>query len=284
MKWLDQLLLLPQLYLRMKVRRLKRGYVKLYAIECSERELAEVQYIETAQLMHLGREIRRLVAATRAIPRVRVLCFGRGADLSQAPRGIRHWVSAPFGTGAWMREMDTAIVLFPQHEPIWQIVVHEVSHALLDVLSGSFAYPAAIEEGFARLAEYRLPDRTGRCEWEKRSSAAAEGKRGLHESEYMSIAALLSFDSRTHWGRDLGAFAKMTHAAFWLVVYLRGLSRRCPRLKTILADLRINDITTPAGVYEWLQEASGMSADRLEEGFHRFCTTGRLPNSPCRQA
>jgi len=263
----------------MPVQELRRGYATLYAIACSPEEFTEVEQIDPSQILRLASGIQQYLEVTMRIPRVRVLCVGSRADLEQAPTGVRSWLNKPFGRGVWLRGMRTAIALFGTGRPVRMIVVHELTHALLDLLTKGFPYPIALAEGFARRAEYLLPYRNGESEWAKDS-----GQRAMTEQRYwdsvglMSVRELLSFDAYMHWRRnDMRAFVVMTELSFWLNAYLFRMATKHPIAKRVLSELLSRNIRTPEGVYEWMQEVLDMRADQLEESFRCFCTTGALP-------
>jgi hypothetical protein len=273
--WLDRMLLVPRLRSRMGVCPFKRAYVKLYTVEGSPEELAEVELIDAAQILRLGTGMQHYLDVTGSLPRIRVLCFGSHADLRETPRGIRHWASCAFGGGVWLREMRAAIALFGRGNPIRRIVIHELTHALLDLLTNGFPYPIAVAEGFARRAEFLLPDHAGMIEWKRQSADRNHrGRIRLNDCQCMSIKQLLFFDAAKHWRHDMSAFRQMVDLSLWLNVYLFKLSDKRRLLGRMLPELRLQNVRTPEGVYLWLQEASGMGEQELEESFHCFCTTG----------
>lgn len=277
-EWLDRVLLMPRLRAAMDVRAFKRAYTRLYAIACSPEESAQVEVVDGSQIMRLGTGLQHYLDVAGPIPSVRVLCFGASAPLDRVPPVIRHWTAEPFGAGVWLPELRVAIALFEDGNPIRRIVIHELTHALLDLLTDAFPYPLAIAEGFARRAEFLLPDRTGTVEWERQSAdRTRKGGEHLDDSQCMSIEDLLLFDAAKHWRQNAAAFVQMTDLSLWLNVYLFKLSVQYPLLKRVLPELRLKNIKTPEGVYSWLQEVSGMDAGALEDGFHRFCITGVVP-------
>lgn len=276
--WLDRVLLLPRLRVAMQVRAMPRAYATLYAIDCSPQESAQLATIGSSQLVRLGTGMQCYLEVTRPIPRVRVLCFGASSRLQKVPPVIRHWTGEPFGGGVWLRELRAALALFEGGNPIRRIVIHELAHALLDVLTDGFPYPLCIVEGFARRAEFLLPDDAGVIEWERQCTDSTVTDTGcLNDSQCMSVKELLFFDPAKYWRHDVEAFLRMTNLSFWMNVYLFKLSDQRPGLARILRELRVENVRTPEGVYGWLQQASRMQEDQLEESFHSFCTTGLLP-------
>lgn len=280
LRWVDRALLVPKLRVRMAVRGFKREYASLYAVHCSALELGEVEAITTTEILRLGRGMQHYVGVSRPIPRIRVFCFGTNARLEITPRAIREWAGKPFGRGVWLQEMRAAIALFDPNEPIRQVVIHELAHGLLDVLSNDFPYPITIAEGFARRAEYLVRDSKGLTEWERVSeSESQQTARHMRNEHFMTVRDLLYFDPKEYWRRDMKAFSRMTNASFWLNIFLSRVSRQSPDVGRMLSELRLSNVRTPEGVYSWLQEASGMRADRLEDKFHRFCTKGKFSSA-----
>lgn len=279
-QWLNRVLLIPRLRVAMDVRAFRRSYATLYAIDCSAEECSRLATIQTSELERLGSGIQYYLDVAGVIPRIRVLCFGVSARHENAPPAIKQWTIKPFGGGVWVRELRAALALFEGGNPIRRIVIHEVAHALLDLLTDTFPYPLAIVEGFARRGEFLLPDQAGKIEWERQSTDRIRRRAGhLSDSQCMSIKELLVFDAAKHWRQNMGAFLRMTDLSFWLNVYLFKLSKQCPVTKRILSELRLKNITTPEGVYQWLQETSGMKEAVLEASFRSFCTTERLPSA-----
>jgi len=277
-RWLDRILLLTKLRMRMRVRVFRRDFVKLCAVECSADEAAQVEAISTQEIAQLGRGMEFYLETKRVIPPLYVLCLGQEARLDKMPAAVKRWTADPFGGGVWLRELRTGIALFEDGNPIRRIVVHELTHALLDVLTDGFAYPLTVVEGFARRAEWLLPDCDGVIPWKEHSAGlGASGGGCVDEHHYMSIRDLLFFDPKRYWRKDMQAFFRMTELSFWLNCYLFGLSDERSSLPRILAILRQKNVRTSEGVHLWLQEVTGMGEQELESHFHSFCTTGVIP-------
>ncbi len=269
-------LLIPRLRTRMKAKRYRRGFVDLYAVDCSEEELKDVQAITETEITRLCNGIRKFLETTQKPPRMRCLCFGVNAPFDAAPPGIRDWLSSPFGRGVWISELRVCIALFGTGTTLWRILVHELVHGLLELLSGGFPYPIAIQEGFARRAEYLLPRDTDRGAAAARpGDGTQQSERFLTEDECMTIRELLQFNPREHWRMNMGAFAQMTALSYWLNVFLFGLGREFPQMRRILPELRSRNISAPDAVYQWVCGAAQMTKEELEARFLEFCT-GRL--------
>jgi len=265
-------LLVPRLKRKLSVHAFPRAYTVVYAVDCSPEEQGESAAIKEAELLRLCRGMEVYCGNYVQFARIRVLCIGRNARVDRAPAWIQGWLNEPFGGGVWLRELNAALVFFQDNVPIRRIVLHELSHALLDRLTNGFPYPIAIQEGFARRAEYFVPSESGVSEWQRSSEAGAQAIRCLESrTGWMSIKDLLLFDAHLHWRRDMSAFARMTGWAFWLNLYLETLGSEASVLKAILPQLRKCNVQTPIGVYEWLQEATGMSETALESAFLEFC-------------
>jgi len=275
--WVRQALLVPTLRAQMEVRKLKRGYATIYAVTCSPTELAELSRIRSGEIANLAAGIQHYLDTNEELPRIRVLCFGSCAALENTPQELSQWLCNTTARGAWLRRLCTAVARFTPATPIRRIIVHELTHALLDLLTNGFPYPVAIAEGFARRAEYLLPNKRGMTEWQQQSSHQQKGHRAnLTDDEFMSVRELLCFDARARWTSDRASFLGMTNVSFWLNVYLFKLSGKHPILKRILPELRLRCITTGEGVYSWLQEACSIDHAELEDGFYRFCTKGTM--------
>lgn len=279
--WLNRSVLMLRLRSKMEISRFRRAYVRLYAGECSERELRDVAHIDASEVAHLGQAMREHLGAQRRVPRITVLCLGADVDEADLPASIRG--TRDFGRGVWLREARTAVAMLGDNVPVRRIVIHEMVHALMDVLTNGFPYLIALQEGLARSAEYGLRDVAGNREWDKvRSTRARRGcPQFINDENCMSIMEMLSFNVAECRRRNANAdYSRMVNLSFWLHAFLLKLSAQRPVLKRMLADLRRHDVRTPDGVYIWLQDAVGLDERQLEESFYAFCTAGTLPDLP----
>lgn len=265
--------LIPLLKRKAKVRAFSRGYAVLYAVECSTEEERETAEITDAELVVLRRGMEHYCGSSRKLKRIHVLCIGRGARVEGFPASIRQAVHDPFGWGEWDCELDVGLALFQDELPMRRIVLHELCHALLHRLSQGFRYPSAIDEGFARRAEFFVPSAAGGTAWRTSIDAVYEARyylEPLHGS--MSIRELLSFNARDHWRKDVYQFARMTGWSFWFNMYLGTLGNV---LETLLPELRRRNIRSADGVLKWLNEATGLDESALEKRFAEYCTDRR---------
>ena len=274
-----RILLIPRLRLRMKVIGRQVGYLRLYGVECSEHETEQLRNITGENLDRLGSAMQKYVGVGGRIPFIRALCFGRSAPLTDARIGIDSWMARPFSQGCWVSEMRSAIALFSGEISIERVLTHELVHGLLDVLSNGFPYPIAIQEGFARVAEYflchdSLSVNRAKDELEKTPQATSS----LTDAQFMSIRDLLFFDTDKHWSsRDMLSFVRMTHMGFWMNSFCARCPPDRPILGRILRELRLGQHTNPADVYSWLQGALRMNASDLEDAFRAYCMTAKVP-------
>ena len=271
------MLLLPRLRWRARVVGVRRGYVRLYAVDCSDSQFSEICAVTVDELLRLRRALQTYTGAGSNCRRLRVLCFGGSATFARAPELLTRRLDSRLGRGVWIRGLRAAVVLFDGTIPVRRIIIHELTHAFVDLFTEGYRYPLAVEEGFARAMEYLLrPDPVpgtmvtcvGGQEW--------ESQRYLSPSECLSVRELL-FDPKRYWDKRSGALAQMTNLSFWPNVYLAKLSHERPILRMILRELRMRGIRTPEGVYQWLLNTSGMNEHDFEKGLRQFCTTGRMP-------
>ena len=256
-------------------RRFRYAYVHGQAIGCSREELNELEQIQPCEVHELGQKLQNLLGVRVHIPSLQAYCVGRKATREDLPLGIWKWLKADAGYGTWLREQRTMVAVFQDHVSIGHVLVHESTHALLDVLTGGFQYPLAIEEGFARRMEYIILPRGPKSPRDR-----GRGRNGcLVESEYMSIAELLRFDGRAHWPHDAKAFWRLTRSSFWLNTFLMLLSRDRRRLANILRELWQGGMTSEHAVSQWLAEVSMLTFDDLEARFHQYCIAGEVPQS-----
>lgn len=247
------------------------GFIELSAAHCTSEELGYLRAINAARFLQLRTRIARLVDAAIDVPTIRVLCFGSNATHEHVPPAIRacfdpelpfnHWRQL---RAFWVPSMAVVFVRFQGDMSIERVLVHELAHGLLDVLTDTFPYRPAIDEGFARCFEYALSPRRdcSACKGEDRGS----GEKGrLLDSEHISARELVFSEFSDHMWEDPLALAPFTRSAMWFNVFLRIISKHRPGVKRILAELREKNVRTPEAVYQWLQQATGMSADELAQ-------------------
>lgn len=259
------------------------GFIQLFAAHCTSEELGYLRAINAARFLQLGTRMARLVEATVDIPTIRMLCFGSNATHEHIPPPLRacfepelpfnHWKQL---RAFWAPSMSVVFVRFQGDMSIERVLVHEVAHGLLNVLTNGFPYRPAISEGFARCFEYALSPKRDCSAWNGQDRGSGEKGR-LLDSEHTSVRELMFFEFRDHMWEDVLSLEPFTRSAMWFNVFLRNISERRPSVKRILIELHQKDIQTPDGVYQWLQQATGMSADELERQFYLFCTKGVQP-------
>lgn len=250
-----------------------RAYAYLYAVNCTFDERDQVRAITKEELLRLRCGLQKKLGTASKDLRIRVLCFGASTSPKNLPSPLNQWWE--HGTyGAWMPTLHCAVARFNELCNIRRIVIHEVSHALLDLLTNGFPYPPVIEEGLARWAEYLLRDGDGVSLWNRiAKKRGACVSRYLREDECISIKRLLLLD---YDNMHAMTRAKSTDYALWLTVYLWRLSMDRPALKEVFRQLREYNMTSGEVVYQWIQDASGMNKDEIENGFRRYCMTGCL--------
>lgn len=242
--------------------------------------------IDHAELFRLRAGIQEYLAVRKATPKINVLCFGSSADLKKAPPEIRsHFESAAIG-GVWLSRIRCVVILFGRVKSIRKVVLHELTHAYLDLLTDGFPFPRAIAEGFARRAEYLIPDGNGETEWRRTEHAPESTRRRTFwpDESLLSMRELISSETveGPHWTPSDAL--RLTELSFWLNVFVFRLGHQRPILRSILRQIRERDLRAPEEVYAWIVDASGLSAEELEGRFYRFCTTGELRNDLLRDA
>lgn len=254
------------------VREFRAAFLSLYTVGCSPEEISQIESIDSAGLDKLGSSMVRCLGAHRRIPRIRALCFGASATLSILPQSLRAYVSKCYGV--WLVDFKTIVVRFGSRSQIRTILVHELAHALMDILSNEFPFPLAIKEGVACAFEHwfaREPDPS-------RTMTPRLCNQCLGPEEYMTVRDLLFFDPVNEFSGDV-AHARMTRASFWLYGFVLNLAEHRPRLRVMLSELPRRGVTTPDGTYRWMQEALGWTSEQLESAFREYCTEGALPRA-----
>jgi hypothetical protein len=273
--WVRQLSLLTQLRIRMKVELIRRHFVRLYAIDCSCEERAQLAAMTDTEFGVLGQDLARWFRHSGAIPAVRLLCFGANARRIAAPRCLHFCVREPFGVGAWLDTLKLGIVFFRDGMPARGTILHETTHGLMDLISGGFPYLTCIKEGFAQRTEYVVPHPDGETEWRKISmKRPVSSYKYFDAAEAMSIRELLAFDVLKHWRRDMKAFSTMTTLSFWFLLFLERIGEDTGVVEDMLYETRKENLTSPDAVYDWIVDTLKIDAGTLEDRFLSFCATG----------
>lgn len=236
--------------------------------------------IDHQQVFRLRSGIEEYLAVTKATPKISVFCFGSSADLTKAPPGIRIHIENSAIGGVWLSRICCVVIVFARVKSIRKVLLHELTHAYLHLLTDGFPFLRAVAEGFARRAEYLVPDEQGDTEWQ-RTRHWAESTRGQTywpDDSVMSVMELLSSETvdGPRWAPSDAL--RLTELSFWLNVFLFRLGRQRPILRSILREIQERDLRAPENVYAWILDASGLSAEELERRFYQFCTTGELPD------
>ncbi len=273
----DRLFLIPRLRSQMHVAQRRLANARIYAVDCSPDELLRVDDITLSDIQGLSELVCSWLDVRRRLPRVRVIIIGERARVHLAPKGIKHWVDRPFGQAGWFRRVNAAVILCARSNSIRQSILHELTHAFLDILTNGFPFLIAIQEGYAMATEHLIP-RNGRPRdlFKGPTPPAAIMDAYVRADQCMSVQELLFFDTHAHWRKDIVAFSRMTLLGSWLHCFLGYKSIDFPVIRKMLSKLWHNDIRTPEGTYLWLQETLEMREAELERAFLRFCTTGHL--------
>lgn len=243
----------------------RRSWARLYAVNCLDGEASRLRAITDEEMDRLGSILSSYLGVRRRIPSVRVLCLGLRVDRADLPAQLRHELSASC-RGAWLGSQRVAVVWCDRKGRERQVIIHELAHALLDLLTDGFLFPLVIQEGYARAIECMIP---GSAKSNSGHTQRAHPGGFVAPSDALGIEDLL----RAQW--TAGSAGKLTNLAFWLNVYLSKFPPRGQIVKRMLRELWDQDIRSPSGVYAWILAACEMSRAVAENGFREFCTTGR---------
>jgi hypothetical protein len=249
-----------------------RHFAVIHAIECDNDELVDVGSVRKAAVRAVERKISDLLESQLSMPLLPVWCLGQAASFDWLPERIRGTIGTDGkrGWGLWPVSPRVVVLSLCPRLPVERVIIHELAHASLDLLSGFFSYPLALREGYACLCERGFAaNQAGPNNWGRGS-----GPHGfLAQEQVVPIEELMLRGYPGFIGTpELTVF---TRAAYWLIGYLTHIGRECPRVRRILAELRKERVATPAGVLRWLEDASGKSLEHMEKDFREFCT------SPC---
>jgi hypothetical protein len=267
--WRKRSLMVWRLRLRNRIVMIRRGFLRLYAIQCSEEELDELLSINEARVGLLGAYVQYLVGVSAKVPPIRVICLGRNAKAWSIPRAIISQLDRAHG--CWLDKLRIAFVCWHEDPHIQRTVFHEAAHLLFYVLTSRLLYPRGFSDAYATWCEL-LAD--GSLE-HVRTVHPGKGPGGsLAPDEIVTIRELVAFTSANITTHTMATYWRVMTSGLWLFMYLRYLDPINPIPDRLLFELRINDIRTPDGVIKWLENASGQGITELEEGFRFFCTKG----------
>lgn len=259
-------LVVRKLRSQLRVESFRRGFARFWAIECSAAELAEIEGINQEELISIGKFLQKRLCLQGRLPEVSILCFGRDTPIEKVPMLLRRLLKEFYG-GCWFTEIRAVVVGFGERRPIRRIVRHELTHGLLEMLTGGFRYSMAIQEGFAGYVEYELGQDTDR-----QHASSKRKRRSWKEDDVVTIKELLACGYEAPQNPN---YHRMAYQCYWLNAYLARISKQQPELRRILQIIWRRNLQEPEAVYAWLQEASGLTPDELEDGFRRFCLSAR---------
>jgi hypothetical protein len=249
---------------------LRRSYTEVWAIGCTSQEIAEIDSVDRQLLGAIEVLARRLTASRLPMSRVKVLCYGSRIPVEQ----LQVPFALPDGqaAGLWSHEQRTAAVRVSAEVPLRRALAHELCHAMIETLTGGFAYPPAIAEGYAEFmaallsgSEGVLPRRVPR----RVPSPGGTRPTAFACTRCYSIAELLDHDERAGpWVADAEAF--LAHSAY-LIEYLGRFGKGPDTVRErMLRDLHTLDIRDGHAVYNWLTGACRCGAAELEQGYTAF--------------
>lgn len=272
---LQKLRILAELRRSLRVRRIPRGYVLLYATDCSEKEIERLEHLSIEQFQVAEEYARNLLRTDKAIGCIQVVCIGESTPLESLPIDIRRRCTCGYGPGFWLRSMRFGVASFAAGASIHQIVCHEVAHGLLDSLSSEFPYPLALEEGFTAWLQVVSAGKKRSLFYEHSTTRHQEAMGRFWEaSQCPSIYDLLTFERAGSFEQIRTQLTVLTAASLWLVCFLGKLGDPQPVTDQLWFALREQDIRSPDAVYKWLQGVTGMGHQALETKFQTYCTTG----------
>jgi hypothetical protein len=237
---------------------LRRSYARVWALGCTAGELGELDVLVGRRVLrdieHLA---RRLAASSATLKALNILCIGSRLPLSPE---VSEAFALPNGhpcAGLWSHEQLTGLVRVNQELALSRVLLHELCHGVIGVLSDGFAYPPSLAEGFA--------------EWIT-TEALANRARGVPEPQSVAPAR-----SPPRPGSpsvlDLLDSADPTREGFLLhsrrLVEFLGLYGDPTRTvrDRVLGELRTGNIRGGRAVYAWMLSACGCSASELERGY-----------------
>lgn len=261
--------LLRQLGNRVTVTRVRRGFVSFWLAECSEADISSLEGLALETLDRLKRAVEAQLEVGASRARLDIVCLGESRTLDGLPEPLR---SIPYlldGCGVWAPRFGVGVVPMRNKGRVLEIVVHEIVHGLLYVLSEGFEYPPALEEGFARIAE-RLLTEGQPASGESQGRSWEDPRDRFPSSELKTVKGLLTF-RRSASPRYQPSDYQAAVMGTWLHVFLTRLGRDHEPLRHVLGAIRTRRLVTGAEVQRWIEDATSMSSEELERRFADFC-------------
>ena len=126
--------LLRALRVDLKMSFVSRGFVKFFLVDGSKDELSDLEHLEAPQFTELAAQLQSSFFVSDRIPNVRVLCFGRRVRTGKMEPGLRTIIEDGFYRGMWLRQFSAVLVKMNDSIPVRRLLLHEVTHALMDLL------------------------------------------------------------------------------------------------------------------------------------------------------
>lgn len=242
----------------------------IHAIDCDSGELVDLGALQTAAVRAVELKVSDLLESQSRMPLLPLWCLGQAASFDWLPQQIRDaiGVSGKRGFGLWVANPRVVVVSLCAGLPVERVIIHELAHASLDLLTHYFPYPPSLKEGYACLCERGFAaDQSGPNNW-----GLGSGPQGfLAPEQVVPIEDLMLRGYPGFIGTpELNVF---TRASYWFIGYLTHLGRERPRIHRILAELKKDGVKSPIEVLRWLENASGgRSLEQMELDFREFCT------------
>lgn len=250
------------------------GPARIIEVATSGSERTELSRLSASAVLKLFEAMQAPFRSAELPCSVPVLCFGHDTDWRLVPAELTSRGFPRYMLGQWNRSHRIVTVLFNDRKPVENGIIHELSHAFLDCLSGNHPYPLAIHEGCATCMErYVLGG----------NHYYGRGARGLlTPAEYIGIEELFSAKLSPPMDRPESLrVARIRRASYWLICFLLRLQ---PGIVVhMLRDLK--DIPRPraSDIVTWIETATRKGIDELEDAFCAFCTNGMIPGESKRE-
>lgn len=258
------------------IRILTRGLFVVVTLDVSEQEWKEIDAIDSSSYNKVYNQLASHLNYDGIPPPISILCFGAAARPPEVPEELASAFRHPLGPGVWLRNLGVACVKFCDWASIHLIIVHELSHALLDHLSHHYPFPLVLDEGIARRIEWNLGREIFGTSTEK-DKIPTQGIVFSSGHISTSIRRLLENPIDKLNGvcaeTDIRRFSDM---ALWLHGFLWEMGKSHRRLWYILPELRKRNLYTADHVMQWLCWVTGLEEREIELSFSRYCMTGHF--------
>lgn len=249
------------------------GFASVNSVACTPGEQDLVMGLSGEVVERLRCIVAEYLGVSGELGTLPLVCIGGSLRACELPRRLRAFYQT--SAGVYDHASQAAFVFMHAIQcqtRFRQIAVHELTHALLGVLSDEFEFPSVLNEGLCVAMERRLVFERAmllRRDWPRGPLPRATPD--VPTEFPTSVWRLL----RVRYGRSRLSPGLMT-AGYGLLTFLAAVNYVFPCLRGLFRELLAERVTKPRKVYRHLCSRVGTDRVTLEAAFARFSATGEF--------